>query len=104
MVGNMSLRILLLGDGGREHALAWKLANSRLVQAIFVAPGNSGTATARTTANLDFRVDGGNFDSLALLIRDNSINFVVPTREQHLVHGITDFLDGCKLTSPPHVL
>ena len=44
------MKILLVGSGGREHALAWKLAQSPQVQTVYVAPGNGGTATAKQTA------------------------------------------------------
>lgn len=50
---DMSLRILLLGSGGREHALAWKLAQSSLVDHIYVCPGNGGTIGEPKTTNLD---------------------------------------------------
>ena len=49
----MTLRILLLGSGGREHALAWKLSQSILVNHIFVCPGNAGTPNGSKTSNLD---------------------------------------------------
>lgn len=49
----MSIRILLLGSGGREHALAWKLSQSNLVDHIYVCPGNGGTSTEPKTSNLD---------------------------------------------------
>jgi phosphoribosylamine--glycine ligase/phosphoribosylformylglycinamidine cyclo-ligase len=47
------IKILLLGNGGREHALAWKLSHSTLVQHIFVCPGNGGTALLPKTVNVD---------------------------------------------------
>lgn len=53
------LRILLLGSGGREHALAYKLAQSPLVEHIFVAPGNGGTASTKKCVNIDIGVDEG---------------------------------------------
>ena len=49
----MSIRILLLGSGGREHALAWKLAQSQLLDRIYVCPGNGGTAQEHKTSNVD---------------------------------------------------
>jgi len=49
----MSIRILLLGSGGREHALAWKLARSSLLDHIFVCPGNAGTQQEPKTSNID---------------------------------------------------
>ena len=53
----MALRILILGSGGREHALAWKLAQSPRVAAIFVCPGNGGTATEHKTSNVALPAD-----------------------------------------------
>lgn len=53
----MSLRILILGAGGREHALAWKLAKSPLVERIFVCPGNGGTSTESKTVNVSLPAD-----------------------------------------------
>jgi phosphoribosylamine--glycine ligase/phosphoribosylformylglycinamidine cyclo-ligase len=49
----MSARILLLGSGGREHALAWKLSKSHLLHHLFVCPGNGGTAQEPKTTNVD---------------------------------------------------
>lgn len=59
----MSLRILLLGSGGREHALAWKLSQSPYVENIFVCPGNGGTANLSKTMNLD-HISAGDFAAL----------------------------------------
>lgn len=53
----MSLRILILGSGGREHALAWKLAQSSLVDRIFVCPGNGGTSSEAKTVNVSLPAD-----------------------------------------------
>ena len=53
----MSLRILILGAGGREHALAWKLAKSPRVERIFVCPGNGGTSTESKTVNVSLPAD-----------------------------------------------
>lgn len=49
----MSIRILLLGNGGREHALAWKLSQSELLDRLYVCPGNGGTAQEPKTTNVD---------------------------------------------------
>jgi phosphoribosylamine-glycine ligase len=100
----MSLRVLLLGDGGREHALAWKLAESSLVAAIFVVPGNSGTAHVRNTVNLECHFGHGALDDLAQLVRRHHINFVVPTQEEHLVMGLTDFFQNRKCFPLPPLL
>jgi phosphoribosylamine--glycine ligase / phosphoribosylformylglycinamidine cyclo-ligase len=87
------LRILLVGAGGREHALAWKLSQSPLVEAIFVAPGNSGTARGlQKASNIDVRFDN-NFDLLLPHVQQRRINFVIPTQERHLFEGIADFFN-----------
>jgi len=52
----MALKVLVLGNGGREHALAWKLSQSDLVQRIFVAPGNGGTSQLPKTTNVQMSI------------------------------------------------
>lgn len=54
----MSLKILVLGNGGREHALVWKLSQSDLVDAIFVSPGNGGTSQVPKTTNVQMNSSG----------------------------------------------
>ena len=61
--GAAKLRILLIGSGGREHALTWRLEQSDLVDQIFVAPGNGGTALGLKTVNVNVPIDA--FDDLA---------------------------------------
>ncbi len=51
------MKILILGQGGREHALAWKIAQSPIVSTLFVAPGNAGTALEAKTQNVDIAAD-----------------------------------------------
>lgn len=81
-------RILLLGSGGREHALAWKIAQSKQVEKLFIAPGNAGTSTVGENVNIP--VDA--FDKIRDFIADNGVNMVVVGPEVPLVAGITDFL------------
>ncbi|THV07620.1 aminoimidazole ribonucleotide synthetase [Dendrothele bispora CBS 962.96] len=81
-----TLRILLLGSGGREHALAWKLAQSPLVDHIHVCPGNGGTCSTPKCSNLDLPSD--DFTRLVDFAIKNSINLVVPGPEQPLVDGV----------------
>jgi len=86
----MSERVLLVGNGGREHALAWKLQQSSLVQHIYVAPGNGGTASIGTNVeNVNLSQD--NFAELLKFAVDNKITLVVPGPEAPLVEGITDY-------------
>ncbi|KAF9502456.1 bifunctional purine ADE1 [Pleurotus eryngii] len=83
----MSLRILLLGSGGREHALAWKLSQSPYVEKIFVCPGNGGTANLSKTMNLD-HISAGDFAALIEFSVRHQIALVVPGPEQLLVDGV----------------
>jgi phosphoribosylamine--glycine ligase/phosphoribosylformylglycinamidine cyclo-ligase len=85
------LRILLVGNGGREHALAWKLNQSARVEAIFVVPGNGGTARglAKVSNVVDVRPD--DFSSLAEFAKKVDANLVVPGPEAPLVGGIESY-------------
>ena len=97
-----NLRILLLGNGGREHALAWSLSRSSRVDAIFVVPGNGGTAhRLHNVENID-HIKPDDFSSLVRFARDRSVNLVIPGPEVPLVNGIADFFRrgkafGCPL-------
>lgn len=84
------LRILLIGNGGREHALAWKLAQSPLVDAIIAVPGNGGTATCPKTSN-NTTVSADDFPGLVALAHAQHVNLVVPGPEQPLVDGVEAF-------------
>ncbi|MDR2775481.1 MAG: phosphoribosylamine--glycine ligase [Tannerella sp.] len=79
--------ILLLGSGGREHALAWKIAQSPKVGRLFVAPGNTGTATVGM--NVDIKVN--DFHGIKEFVLRNEIDMVVVGPEEPLVNGIYDF-------------
>lgn len=80
------MRILLLGSGGREHALAWKIAQSKKVEKLFIAPGNAGTAL--TGENIDIKAD--DFEALKQFCLDNNVDMVVVGPEDPLVKGIYD--------------
>src|SRR6187551_840393 len=82
------MRILLIGGGGREHALSWKLSQSPLCEKLFIAPGNAGTSQHGT--NLKFGVN--DFDAIKKACIDKKITLVVVGPEEPLVNGITDFL------------
>ena len=69
----MSIRILLLGNGGREHALAWKLAQSSLVEHIYVCPGNAGTKLEPKTTNLS-DISPSDFPSLVDFAVKNNVS------------------------------
>ncbi|KAI1154697.1 phosphoribosylamine--glycine ligase [Nemania diffusa] len=96
-----SLRVLLIGNGGREHAIAWKLSQSPLVESIIAVPGNGGTATCSKTTN-NTSVSTEDFPALLDLARKNNINFVVPGPEAPLVAGAVDFFEdaGIKCFGP----
>lgn len=84
------MNILLLGSGGREHALAWKLAGSSLCSSLFIAPGNAGTAECGTNVDLS-PVD---FEGIRKFCAKQGIGLVVVGPEEPLVKGIVDFFAG----------
>ncbi|MDX2000852.1 MAG: phosphoribosylamine--glycine ligase [Chitinophagales bacterium] len=81
------MKILLLGSGGREHALAWKMAQSNKCKALYIAPGNGGTRNAGTNVNLDTT----DFNAIKAFVLDKDINLVVVGPEGPLVAGIANF-------------
>lgn len=83
------MRILIVGSGGREHAIAWKLRQSQKVTDIFIAPGNGGTAQEGT--NLPIAAD--DLPAIVAFAKENSIDLVVPGPELPLVLGLKDALD-----------
>ena len=80
------MKILLLGSGGREHALAWKIAQSPLCSELVIAPGNAGTAQCGTNINLS----DSDIDGVKKYVLDNQIDMIVVGPEQALVNGIYD--------------
>ncbi|MFT3846662.1 MAG: phosphoribosylamine--glycine ligase [Lacibacter sp.] len=91
------MNILLLGSGGREHALAWKLAQSSLCENLFIAPGNPGTAQCGT--NVKLRVDG-DFAEAEDFCRNNNVHLVLVGPEDPLVHGVYDFFEEAHKLRP----
>ncbi|KAK5134855.1 hypothetical protein LTR08_006087 [Meristemomyces frigidus] len=85
-----ALHILLIGNGGREHALAWKLAQSARVASIHVVPGNGGTAGVLKCTNVS-TVDAADFAALTAYAQAQDLNFLIPGPEAPLVAGIADF-------------
>ncbi len=85
-----SMKILLLGSGGREHALAWKMAQSSLCTKLYVAPGNPGMATLGTFVSLSVE----QFDEIGRFVREEEIELVVVGPEAPLVAGLADYFDG----------
>jgi len=80
------MNILLLGSGGREHAIAWKIRQSPRLDRLFIAPGNAGTALVGT--NVDLKAD--DFEGIGRFALNNQINMVVVGPEDPLVNGIAD--------------
>ena len=81
------MKILLLGSGGREHALAWKIAQSPLCAELFIAPGNPGTA--EFGSNIELSVN--DFESQKTFCLTHQIDMVIVGPEDPLVNGIYDF-------------
>lgn len=82
------MKILIIGSGGREHALAWKAAQSKKVDKIFLAPGNAGTALEAKLENVAIQVD--DLDALVKFAQDNAIDLTIVGPEAPLVAGIVD--------------
>jgi len=81
------MNILLLGSGGREHAMAWKIAQSPKLSTLFIAPGNPGTATV----GVNLPVAADDFQAIKNAVLENNINMVVVGPEDPLVKGVVDF-------------
>ncbi len=94
------MKILLLGSGGREHALGWKIAQSKRVTQLFIAPGNAGTSEVGT--NVDIQVN--DFDAIKDFICDQKIDMVVVGPEDPLVNGIYDALKNAPRTKDTVVI
>jgi phosphoribosylamine--glycine ligase len=81
------MRVLLLGSGGREHALSWKIAQSSILDALFIAPGNAGTRNFGKNVDLSLT----DFLAIKTFVLNNQIDMVVVGPEEPLVNGIHDF-------------
>ncbi len=86
------MNVLIVGGGGREHALAWSAARSAEVERVFVAPGNAGTAREPKVENVDIPVDA--FDVLADWVRSNGVVLTIAGPEAPLVAGLRDHFDA----------
>jgi phosphoribosylamine--glycine ligase len=89
------MKILIVGGGGREHALAWKCAQSPAVERVYVAPGNAGTAREPRVANVDIGAEA--IDSLLAFACDQRIDLTIVGPEAPLVAGIVDAFDAAGL-------
>ena len=82
------MKILLLGSGGREHALAWKIAQSNKCEKLYIAPGNAGTGNCGE--NVAMKAD--DFEAIKAFVVEKGVNMVVVGPEDPLVKGIYDEL------------
>ncbi len=94
------MNVLVIGSGGREHAFAWKIAQSNLVDKVYVAPGNGGTANEVKCENLNIAVN--DFDALIDFVKNNKIDLTVVGPEDPLAAGIVDAFEkeGLKIFGP----
>ena len=81
------MNVLILGSGGREHAFAWKIAQSDKLSQLYIAPGNAGTAQVGTNVNIGVN----DFESIKNFVLEKQVNMVVVGPEDPLVNGIHDF-------------
>lgn len=86
------MNVLILGNGGREHALAWKLVQSAGVNKVFVAPGNAGSATEAGVENV--AIDALDFPALAAFAKNNDVGLTVVGPEAPLVAGVVDYFSA----------
>lgn len=84
------MNILLLGSGGREHAMAWKLAQSSLMGSLYIAPGNAGTKAFGENVSISVT----DFEAIKTFVLEKGVNMVVVGPEAPLVEGIVDFFDA----------
>jgi phosphoribosylamine--glycine ligase len=84
------MNVLIIGSGGREHAFAWKIAQSPLLSSLFIAPGNPGTADL----GINLPIGVADLNGITQAIRENHIDLVVVGPEEPLVKGIRDFIEA----------
>ena len=82
------MNVLVIGSGGREHALAWKIAQSERVSKVFVSPGNGGTAIEEKCENIDIKAD--DFENLIKFVKENNVALTVVGPEDPLAKGVVD--------------
>ena len=91
------MKVLIIGSGGREHALAWKSSQDENVSEVFVSPGNAGTALESKTSNINLDLD--NFESIKNFCKEQDIKLVIIGPEQPLVQGLSDYLSNHDINS-----
>ena len=84
------MNVLVLGSGGREHAIAWKLAQSSILTRLYIAPGNAGTREVGENVELNIL----DFKAVAAFCLEKSVTIVVVGPEAPLVEGIVDYFEG----------
>lgn len=89
------MNVLIIGSGGREHALAWKAAQSPLVEQVYVAPGNAGTALEAKVTNIP--IDPMDFSALTTFAQDNNCRLTIVGPEAPLVAGVVDYFEQQEL-------
>lgn len=89
------MKALVVGNGGREHALAWKLAQSPQIKHVYVAPGNAGTDQEPNVENV--AIDALDFEKLVAFVKQHNIDFTVVGPEAPLVAGIVDYFNAQNL-------
>jgi len=94
------MNVLIVGSGGREHAFAWKLSQSKKINELFVAPGNAGTATIAT--NVPIKVT--DFEALGKFAIENEVSYVIVGPEVPLVAGIADYFEEKESLAHIHVI
>ena len=87
------MKVLVIGNGGREHALAWKAAQSPLVETVFVAPGNAGTALEPALQNVAIGVT--DIPALLDFAQNEKIDLTIVGPEAPLVKGVVDTFRAC---------
>ena len=91
------MKVLIIGSGGREHALAWKSSQDENVSEVFVSPGNAGTALESKTSNINLDLD--NFELIKNFCKEQDIKLVIIGPEQPLVQGLSDYLSNHDINS-----
>ena len=86
------MKVLIIGSGGREHALAWKCAQDEIVKHVFVCPGNAGTYLEDKVSNVELNLN--EFSSIEKFCLEEEVELVIIGPEQPLVDGLTDFLQS----------
>ena len=92
------MNVLVIGRGGREHALAWKFAQSEKVEKVYVAPGNEGMRDVATPVD----IDENDFDALVLFAKENNVELTFVEPEIPLMNGIVDCFkeEGLRVFGP----